>query len=293
MKILVTGGSGFLGSHVSDELVRRGYEVVVVDRRPPAEPDRYYVDADVRDFEAVAEAMSGCGAVFHCAAIADLDASRQWPRLAVDVNVLGTLNVLEAAAQNRVGRFMHASSVYVFSKGGSIYRTTKQAAENLVQDLADQWEIGATILRFGSLYGPRADQNNAILRLVSQAVVEGRIDFWGDGSEIREYVHISDAAALAVDALDSRFVGKSLHITGRERVSTRDLIDMINEMLGGGLAVTMRDEPFEGRYRLTPYSFEANSGRRLTSDTYVDLGLGLLEAIRVTSEAHEAGRFER
>ena len=172
----------------------------------------------------------------------------------------------------------------MFSKGGSVYRTTKQAAENLVQDLAAQWEIEATILRFGSLYGPRADAHNAILRLVQQAVRERRIDFWGDGSEIREYVHITDAAVLAADALDSRFAGQSLHITGRERITTRELVDMISEMLGGDIVVTMRDEPFEGRYRLTPYSFESNTGRRMTSDTYVDLGLGLLEAIRSVSE---------
>lgn len=204
--------------------------------------------------------------------------------------MLGTLTVLEAAAAAGIQRVMHASSVYVFSTGGSVYRTTKQAAENLVQDLAPSLGLGATILRFGSLYGPRADENNAILRLVTQAVTERRIDFWGDGSEIREYIHISDAAALAVDALDSRFVGQSLHITGRERLSTRELIEMIDEMLGGGLDITLRDEPFEGRYRLTPYSFESSSGRRLTSDTYVDLGLGLLEAIRAVSEQQEGSR---
>lgn len=159
--------------------------------------------------------MQGCDAVYHCAAVADLDHARDDPRLAIDVNVLGTLTVLEAAAAAGVHHVMHASSVYVFSKGGSVYRTTKQAAENLVQDLAPSLDLDATILRFGSLYGPRADENNAILRLVTQAVTERRIDFWGDGSEIREYIHITDAAALAVDALDPRFAGQSLHITGQ------------------------------------------------------------------------------
>jgi len=194
--------------------------------------------------------------------------------------VLGTLGVLEAAASLGVNRFMHASSVYVYARGGSVYRTTKRAAEGLVGDLSSVWGLQSTILRFGSLYGPRADANNAILRLVSQAVVEGRIDFWGDGSEIREYVHITDAAGLAVDALASQYAGQSLHIAGRERLSTRQLLDMITDMLGGNLVVTVRDEPFEGRYRITPYAFESDSGRRLTGETYVDLGLGILEALR-------------
>ena len=291
-RVLVTGGSGFLGSHIADELVRRGRQVVVLDLEAPEAVDREVVIADVRDADAVRAAMTGCEAVFHCAAIADLAGARDLPRLAIEVNVLGTLSVLEAAAATGTRRFMHTSSVYVFSRSGSVYRTTKKAAENLIQDLAGPMGIGATILRFGSLYGPRADEHNAILRLVKQAVTERRIDFWGDGSEIREYIHITDAAGLAVDALADDYVGQSLHITGRERLSTLELIQMINEMMGGDLEVSLQDEPFEGRYRLTPYSFEQNTGRRLTGETYVDLGLGLLEAIRAVSEQHSGEGLE-
>jgi UDP-glucose 4-epimerase len=282
MRVLVSGGSGFLGSHICDELTLRGHSVVSLDLElpVPSAGDQEFTAADIRDSNAVAQALDGCQAVFHCAAVADLEAARRNPRKALEVNVLGTLSMLEAANAAGVTRFMHASSVYVFSKGGSVYRTSKQAAENLVQDLAGPFGLSATILRFGSLYGPRADPGNAIRRLVTQAVTERRIDFWGDGTEIREYIHIRDAASLAVDALDERFAGESLHIAGRERISTLELLETLNEMMGGDLTVAMRDVPFEGRYRLTPYSFEANTSRRLVSDTYVDLGLGLLEAIR-------------
>jgi UDP-glucose 4-epimerase len=140
--------------------------------------------------------------------------------------------------------------------------------------------IQATVLRFGSLYGPRADPDNAILRLTTQAVVERRIDFWGDGSEVREYIHIRDAAGLALDSLSEEFAGQSLHITGRERLTTRELIETIAETLGGEVEINFEDEPFEGRYRLTPYSHEDGLGRRIVSATYIDLGLGLLEQIR-------------
>lgn len=286
MRVLVTGGSGFLGSHICEELVRRGHHTISLDNTPSEStvPGVEFTVADIRDPDKVAEAITGCDAVFHCAAVADLELARDSPRLALEVNILGALSVLEAAKTAGVKRFMHASSVYVFSKGGSVYRTSKQAAENLVQDLAGPLGLDATILRFGSLYGPRADPGNAIRRLVTQAVTERRIDFWGDGTEIREYIHIRDAASLAVDALDDRFAGQSLHITGRERTSTLELLETINEMMGGDLEVSLRDVPFEGRYRLTPYSFEANTSRRLVSDTYVDLGLGLLESIRDISD---------
>lgn len=251
MRIAVTGGSGFLGGRIVAELATRGIEPIVVDLRPPTTMECEYVEADVRDRTSVQSALVGCDAVYHCAAVADLDEARRDPRLAVDVNVLGTLSVLEAAVAVGVRRFMHASSVYVFARGGSIYRTTKQAAEHLVEDISDEWGMASTILRFGSLYGPGADRNNAILRLVTQAIEYGRIDFWGNGTEIREYIHIGDAAALAVDALDDRFTGECIHITGRERLSTGELLEMVNEMLGGRIEIRLRDEPFEGRYGLT------------------------------------------
>ena len=284
MRVLVTGGSGFLGSHIAEELVHRGHDVISLDDRDPPTVGYEAVIGDIRDREVVEQAMAGCGAVYHCAAIADLDQARSEPRRATEVNVLGTLGVLEAAASLGVRRFMHASSVYVYARGGSVYRTTKRAAEGLVSDLSGAWGLQSTILRFGSLYGPRADANNAISRLIDQAVSSKRIDFWGDGSEVREYVHILDAASLAVDALDETHVGQALHITGHERMTTREVIEMITEMIGEDLEVHFNDEPFEGRYRLSPYALERKSGRRMMGNTYVDFGLGLLELMRYATE---------
>lgn len=291
MRVLVTGGSGFLGSHIAEELVRRGHDVVSLDDRDPPTADYAAVIGDIRDREVVDRAMAGCEAVYHCAAIADLDQARSEPRRATEVNVLGTLAVLEAAASLGVNRFMHASSVYVYARGGSVYRTTKRAAEGLVGDLSGAWGLQSTILRFGSLYGPRADANNAISRLIHQAVSQKRIDFWGNGSEVREYVHILDAASLAVDALDETYAGQALHVTGHERMTTREVIEMITEMIGEEIEVNFNDEPFEGRFRLSPYALDGNSGRRMMGRTYVDLGLGLLELMRDATEAPNSLRL--
>ncbi len=285
MRVLVTGGSGFLGSHIAEHLLLRGHDVVSLDERPLPDVEYATVVGDVRDLEALQDAMSGCSAIYHCAAIADLDDARKEPRRATEINVLGTLGVLEAAASHGVRRIIHASSVYVYARGGSIYRTTKRAAEGLVDDLSAAWGLKSTILRFGSLYGPRTDANNAISRLIHQAISQRRIDFWGNGSEVREYLHILDAASLAVDALDQTYVGQALHVTGHERMTTREVIEMITEIIGEDIEVNFNDEPFEGRYRLSPYALEGNSGRRMMGKTYVDLGLGLLDLMRDATEA--------
>lgn len=294
MRVLVTGGAGFLGSHIVDELSRRGHSATVFDKisSPWLHDEQLMVVADIRDRSALRVALQGCDAVFHCAAVADLECARTDPVTAVDVNVHGTLAVLEEAAAANVRHFMLASSVYVFSRAGSVYRTTKQAAENLVRDLAGDLDIRFTILRFGSLYGPRADPNNAILRLATQAIYERQIDFWGDGSEVREYIHIRDAAALAVDALNPEYAEQSLLITGRERVTTSDMLGTIREILGEDVAVHLTDTPFEGRYRLTPYALDNGVSQRLTRPTYVDLGLGLLEVlnqVKVERDANAEG----
>lgn len=281
MRTLVTGSSGFLGSHLVEELLHRGHEVTAFDLRPPSvSTGARQVFGDVCEVEQVAGAMAGVDAVFHCAAIADLEDARMNPRAAVHVNVMGALSVLEAAAQTETSRVMLASSIYVYSNSGSVYRTTKQAAEGLLEDLSREWGLQSTILRFGSLYGPRSDRQNAIFRMTRQAVAEGRIDFWGDGSEVREYIHITDAAKLAVDALSDEYVGQSLHITGSERLTTLELLEMLNEILGGEIELCLRDEAFSGRYRLTPYAYREGLGRKMVGTTYVDLGVGLLEAVR-------------
>lgn len=294
IRVLVTGGGGFLGSHICDELTGRGFSVVVLDieRSKWLIGGQEMVIGSINDSKVLDEAMHGCHAVFHCAAVADLDIARENPKLAIEVNALGTLTALESAVREKVSRFIYASSVYVLSRHGSVYRTSKMAAESLVQDLASRFELKPTILRFGSLYGPRADSGNAILRIVRQAVLEGRIDFWGNGTEIREYIHIRDAATLAVDSLSDQFEGQTLHIAGRDRVPTLELLETINEMLGGSIKITLQDKAFEGRYHLTPYSFESKIGQRIVGDTYVDLGLGVLETIRSVNEIYSDSNGE-
>ena len=286
MRVAVTGGAGFLGSHICDRLAESGHDVVVVDVSTSAwvPADRTFVTADVRSEPDLRAAFADCDAVVHCAAVADLTTARENPRLAIDVNVTGTLNALEAASACGVTRFLQASSVYALSRHGSVYRTTKQAAERLVEDLAPVLGIRATILRFGSLYGPRADEQNAIRRMVEQAVRERRIDFWGDGTEVREYVHVRDAASLSVDALDDAYAGRALHITGPERVSTLEVMETIREILGGDVEITLCHDPLEGRYRITPYAVDPSPGVRITSTTFVDLELGLLESLRSEME---------
>ncbi|MBX9633411.1 MAG: NAD(P)-dependent oxidoreductase, partial [Magnetospirillum sp.] len=190
MKVLVTGGAGFLASHVADTLTEAGHEVVVYDVSPSTylKPNQQQTVGSILDREALCQAAQGCDILYHFAAIADIGEASSDPVRTIEVNIMGTVNALEAARLAGVRRFVLASSIYVYSDQGSFYRTSKQACERLVEDYKDTFGLPYTVLRFGSLYGPRAGKTNAIYRMVDQALHEGKISYAGSGSEVREYI---------------------------------------------------------------------------------------------------------
>ena len=282
MKVLITGGSGFLGSHVADALSEAGHEVVIFDLHPSPwlRPDQVMVTGSVLDQDAIAKAAKGCGAIYHLAAIADINDAMHRPRQTVEVNVMGTLNLLEQAREQKISRFIFASSIYVYSNQGSFYRTSKQACEHLIHDYHERYGLEFTVLRFGSLYGPRADSSNGVHRLLTQALNNRRIDYFGTGEEVREYIHVLDAAAMSLDILSPEFANQFIHLTGRERMTSRDMLGMIREILGGDVAINLNSNGQVGHYVQTPYNYTPKLGRRLMRSTYIDLGLGLLDCLQ-------------
>jgi UDP-glucose 4-epimerase len=266
-----------------------GHEVVVFDLAPSRwlRSDQKMTVGDILDSDAIAKAMRGCEAVYHLAAMADINEALDSPRRAVEVNVMGTVNVLEAARMHRVRRVVFASSIYVYSNQGSFYRTTKQACEHLIGDYHDRFGLEFTVLRFGSLYGPRADRSNSVFRLLSQALTERRIDYYGTGEEVREYIHVLDAAAMSVDVLGPEFANQYIHLTGRERMTSRDMLGMIREIMGGDIELNFQAMSPAGHYVQSPYNYTPKLGRRLMRSTYIDLGLGILDYLQRIDHARE------
>ncbi len=295
MRVLVTGGSGFLGSHIADALSAAGHETIVFDLAPSRwlRPDQKMVVGDILDADAIARAMCGCEAVYHLAAMADINEALDSPRRTVEVNVMGTVNVLEAARIHSVRRVIFASSIYVYSNQGSFYRTTKQACENLVNDYHERFGLTFTVLRFGSLYGPRADRSNSVFRLLSQALAERRIDYYGTGEEVREYIHVLDAASMSVDVLGPEFANQYIHLTGRERMTSRDMLTMIREIMGGDIELNFQGTSPTGHYVQSPYNYTPKLGRRLMRSTYIDLGLGILDYLQRIDHARETELAEQ
>ena len=280
-RILVTGGSGFIGSHVADSLEENGYQVVLFDVVPSkykSQSQKEFI-GDILNPDDIETAVKGCDAVYHFAAQADISVSSDIPTTTITANIIGTQNVLEAARKHKVNRFLFASTIYVYSELGSFYRVSKQACEKIIEEYQREFDLDYTILRYGSLYGPRANEFNFISKILIQALKNKKIVRRGDGKEIREYIHVKDAARLSVDALDDKFKNKHLIITGNQQIKVKDLLMMIKEIFRGEIEIEFGREDELHHYEITPYNYKPQVAKKITPDTYYDLGQGLMNQI--------------
>ena len=285
--VLVVGGSGFLGSHVADTLSDVGYRVKVFDTQQSdyLRDDQEMVIGNILDRDALIRAAKNCRYIFNFAGLSDIDDAKDRPIDTVELNVLGNVNVLEAARIAKVERFIFASSVYVYSGKGSFYRASKQASERFVEAYHERYGLNYTILRYGSLYGRRADDRNAIYRFIKEALQENKLTYRGTPDSFREYIHVTDAARLSVKALGSEFINRHLVLTGSERLQVKQCLKMIAEVLSSDVQIEFKEgNKIEGHYEMTPYSFDLKLGHKLVSNDYVDLGQGILDCLH---EFHE------
>jgi len=290
LRVVVFGGSGFLGSFVADALSDAGHRVTLFDRVPSPylRSDQNEVVGDILDQAAVDAAVQGCDVVYNYAGVADIEAASQDPIESVRANVLGCTVTLEAARKAGVSRYVFASTLYVYSTAGSFYRCTKQAAELIIENYQRAFGLPYTILRYGSLYGPRVGATNWMWRMLRDALVDGKISRDGDGAEIREFIHVWDAAASSVDVLAPEYLNSHVIISGQQPVRIRDFLQMVQAMLGGHLEIEYFPDSRESHdpglhYRVSPYSFNPKIARKVTRSSYVDLGQGVLDLM---SEVH-------
>lgn len=281
MKILVTGGSGFLGTHVVEQLAERGHTVAIYD----TVKSRYLGDAfetilgDIRDFSTLDKAIRDKEIVYHLSGISGLDDCRNNPIKSIDINVNGTINVLESAKKHDISRILFASSAYVLSKYGSVYRTTKITCENLIRDYNELYQLAYTNMRFGSLYGRRADNRNSIHRFLTQAIYDKSITYTGTGNETREFIHVLDAAKIAANLLADEFKNRDVIITGNEKFKYDEIFEIINEILGENIPVTKLTSSDNCHYILTPYSYDKYIGKKITHPEFIDFGQGIIDCI--------------
>ena len=292
---IVYGASGFLGSHVADALSASGYRVRLFDRSPSRyqRADQEMIIGDIMDLEQVKEAAYGADVVYNFAAIADIDEAQEKPIATATINVLGNMHTLEAARLAGARRFVFASTIYVYSESGSFYRASKQAAERFIETYHERYGLEYSILRYGSLYGRRADARNGIYRMLYEALERHSITYHGSGEAIREYIHVEDAARMSVQVLAPEFANRHLILTGQERLHIKDVMTMISEIMPWKVDLRFDEARAGHHYEVTPYAYQPRIGRKLVLNEHVDLGQGLLDCLQdIHQSMHHSGENE-
>jgi UDP-glucose 4-epimerase len=258
MNVTVTGGSGFIGSHVVDQMMDAGHDVTVVDVRPPHRSDVTYCEVDIVDRPALIEATVGSDAVFHLAGVANVNEAMVDPVRTFEVNVGGTANVWEAARHNGVGRAVLASTVWVYSAAasqgpgaedtpmsvwnpGHVYTASKLAAEMVATSYAQLYGLSYTILRYGIPYGPRMREELVIPRFFERAQAGQPIVIDGDGLQYRNYVYVEDMARAHLLALGEAAQDQIFNLEGPEPVSIRLLAETVRDIVNPLMEIEFGD----------------------------------------------------
>jgi UDP-glucose 4-epimerase len=245
-RFLVTGGTGFIGSHVVDRLVAEGAdEVVAFDkelREDNVEAAREagavrVIRGDVTNPEALADAAQGVAGVFHLAVL-PIGPSEQDPRLCLDVNVVGTFNVLEAARDGGAQKvvFSSASSVYGDTNetmdeshalgARTMYGASKIAGEYFLRAFKDIYGLDYVVLRYMNVYGPR--QEGGLIPAVLGRILAGeRPVLAGDGSQSFDFVHVADVASANVAAMASDVSDEAFNVSSGDEVSVREITERL------------------------------------------------------------------
>jgi len=248
MRVLVTGGSGFIGSHVVDKLRERNIAVRVYDMiYPTFRKDIEFYRGSLLDMEALRMACSGVDYIIHLAAVADVNNVFAEPLYAVNLNSTGTANVLEAARINgEVKRVIYASTVWVYSDTqptnsnilaeddpitfpSHLYTATKLAGEYYCKSYQELYDVPYTIVRFGVPYGPRARARTVANVFIDKALNNKALTVAGDGQQFRKFVYVEDLADGVVRALNPRAENQVYNLEGEEKVTVLRVAELIRK----------------------------------------------------------------
>lgn len=281
-KVVVFGGGGFLGSYLVEHLLQKKHDVICADIKPSGYlPEDVFSFCDISQSDQVNAAAMGADVIFNLAGVAGLDEAIDDPVRTVQLNVLGNLNILEAARQFHIDRMVYASSAYAMSEKGSFYGISKLTSEKLVEEYYKKYGVEFTIIRYGSIYGDRDYNNNYIYNVVKEAMQTSQINHSGDGEEIREYIHAMDVALLAEKAAFSEdYINEHIILTGMERIARKELFFMIKEMLGDKVDINFNNNGYQNHYKTTPYSFQPTMSKKVVPNPFIDLGQGILRCMQ-------------
>ena len=216
--ILVTGGSGFIGSHVVDSLVKRNYKVTILDLVKPKRKDIKFIKGDLLNYNLINEAVKKNNLIFHLAAVSDINKVKTIPLKTISTNIIGTTNLLEASRKVNIKKFIFASTYYSSSNAGNLYTTSKKASELIIKNYNLLYGLNYTILRYPTAYGPRNREVDAVSIFVKKALKNLTLVIQGNGQQKRNYLYAEDLAEGSMVALKKKLKNKTITLASNQNI---------------------------------------------------------------------------
>jgi nucleoside-diphosphate-sugar epimerase len=305
-EILVTGGAGFIGSHIVDRLLDEGLKVRVLDNCSTGEKKNLaqhqnkksfqFIEGDIRNFDLVKKTVKGADAVIHEAALVSVTRSVENPLLSNEVNVTGTVNLLKACVDAHVKRFIYASSCAVYGdtetlpnhenltpKPLSPYAADKLAAENYAKVFHDVYGLETVSLRYFNVYGPRQKYGpySGVISIFINLLLENKPPIiYGDGKQTRDFINVKDVVEANMLALSKRkTVGEVFNISTGEATTINKLTETIQKIMGKTFLKPVHTEPRPGDIKHS-YGDISKARRKLEYEPKVQLEKGLSELVK-------------
>lgn len=279
--VLITGGSGFIGTEVSKLLLSKNYNLTILDLKKPNYTNKKlkFVKGNISNKKLIKKVIKGKDIVYHFAGIADIGEASKLPVETVENNILATVNILNESVQNNINRFIFASTVYVHSEDGGYYKCSKKSCELYIQEFSKKSNLKFTILRYGTIYGPSTNLKNNINKIVSGAIKSKQVIYEGKINTKRSVIHTKDAALAAVKVLAKKYENKSVLITGNKNFKISEILKTIKEKLNIKSKIIYKNKKLYGHYIKSPFTERKLPYIQLKPKKQIEIEQGIEEVI--------------
>ena len=240
-----------------------------------------FIKADILNYKKLEKIIKGHDIVYNFAAVADIGESYLKPMSTIKVNILGNAYLLNLCVKNKIKRYVFASSIYVYSQQGGFYRASKQSSEILIDEYQKVYKLPFTILRYGSIYGPRSDERNGLYKIVLDSIKRKKLIYRGSSKAVRSYIHVRDAAKLSVKILKKKYENKYLLVRGKKNYKIGSLLQTLGKLIKNKSKPRYLNQTQKGHYDSTPFSQKKILTKILYPKNAVSLKFGLEELRRI------------